>query len=204
MPPRLGETGVPRSDPTVLLGWSWSRAACSFSARGRRVDRLPCGVSAPKGANRGADKSALDATRSRAGMRCVGHCPTTLAIHARARPSTELRGSRQHRSIPRSSKDGIRVGRYVARTVDGRFVSSSWAQDPAEAMPAAQPSEAPVSRAVRPRRVSSVLPRASAPEGQLLDHQQLPAHRDRNTHAQKTDHRDPDDQPLQRQCLARE
>ena len=40
MPPRLGETGVPRSDPTVLLGWSWSRAACSFSARGRRVDML--------------------------------------------------------------------------------------------------------------------------------------------------------------------
>ena len=41
MPPRLGETGVPRSDPAVLLGWSWSRARCSFSARGRRVDRLP-------------------------------------------------------------------------------------------------------------------------------------------------------------------
>ena len=32
---------MPRSDPAVLLGWSWSRAACSFSARGRRVDRLP-------------------------------------------------------------------------------------------------------------------------------------------------------------------
>ena len=41
MPPRLWETGVPRSDPAVLLGWSWSRARCSFSARGRRVDRLP-------------------------------------------------------------------------------------------------------------------------------------------------------------------
>ena len=40
MPPRLGETGVPRSDPAVLLGWSWSRARCSFSARGRRVDML--------------------------------------------------------------------------------------------------------------------------------------------------------------------
>ena len=32
---------MPRSDPAVLLGWSWSRARCSFSARGRRVDRLP-------------------------------------------------------------------------------------------------------------------------------------------------------------------
>ena len=31
---------MPRSDPAVLLGWSWSRAACSFSARGRRVDML--------------------------------------------------------------------------------------------------------------------------------------------------------------------
>ena len=40
MPPRLEETGVPRSDPAVLLGWSWSRARCSFSARGRRVDML--------------------------------------------------------------------------------------------------------------------------------------------------------------------
>ena len=40
LPARVGETGVPRSDPTVLLGWSWSRAACSFSARGRRVDQL--------------------------------------------------------------------------------------------------------------------------------------------------------------------
>ena len=40
MPPRLGETGVPRSDPAVLLGWSWSRVRCSFSARGRRVDML--------------------------------------------------------------------------------------------------------------------------------------------------------------------
>ena len=32
---------MPRSDPVVLLGWSWSRVRCSFSARGRRVDRLP-------------------------------------------------------------------------------------------------------------------------------------------------------------------
>ena len=37
------------------------------------------GVSAPKGAIRGADKSALDATRSRAGVRCVGPCLTALA-----------------------------------------------------------------------------------------------------------------------------
>ena len=38
------------------------------------------GVSAaPKGANGGADKSALDATRSRAGVRCVGPCLTALA-----------------------------------------------------------------------------------------------------------------------------
>ena len=57
----------------------------------RRLDRavdvaLTCCacVSAPKGANRGADKSALDATRSRAGMRCVGHCLTVLA-HPRTR-----------------------------------------------------------------------------------------------------------------------
>ena len=42
------------------------------------------GVSAPKGAIRGADKSALDATRSRAGTRCVGPCLTALA-HPRAR-----------------------------------------------------------------------------------------------------------------------
>jgi hypothetical protein len=41
-------------------------------------------VSAPKGANRGADKSALVATRSRAGMRCVGLCLTVLA-HPRTR-----------------------------------------------------------------------------------------------------------------------
>ena len=41
-------------------------------------------VSAPKGAIRGADKSALDATRSRAGVRCVGPCLTALA-HPRAR-----------------------------------------------------------------------------------------------------------------------
>ena len=57
----------------------------------RRLDRavdvaLTCCacVSAPKGANRGADKSALDATRSRAGMRCVGPCRAALA-HPRAR-----------------------------------------------------------------------------------------------------------------------
>ena len=57
----------------------------------RRLDRavdvaLTCCacVSAPKGANRGADKSALDATRSRAGVRCVGPCRAALA-HPRAR-----------------------------------------------------------------------------------------------------------------------
>ena len=75
---------MPRSDPTVLLGWSWSRAACSFSARGRRVDRLPWRFCAQRRQRRRRQVCALDATRSRAGMRCVGPCLTALA-HPRAR-----------------------------------------------------------------------------------------------------------------------
>ena len=65
-------------------------------------------VSAPKGANRGADKSALDATRSRAGMRCVGHCLTVLA-HPRARATVDGAQRLSSRSSTRV-ESGLGVG----------------------------------------------------------------------------------------------
>ena len=81
----------------------------------RRLDRavdvaLTCCacVSAPKGANRGADKSALDATRSRAGMRCVGHCLTVLA-HPRARATVDGAQRLSSRSSTRV-ESGLGVG----------------------------------------------------------------------------------------------
>ena len=62
----------------------------------------------PKGANRGADKSALDATRSRAGMRCVGHCLTVLA-HPRARATVDGAQRLSSRSSTRV-ESGLGVG----------------------------------------------------------------------------------------------
>ena len=145
-------------------------------------------VSAPKGANRGADKSALDATRSRAGVRCVGPCLTALA-RLDPPPRTRLRrrlvsilhagGERAWRGLLPSARTAGCVVVFVIAELRAPSRSRTRCRCHAPRLPvplarALASSASRVPSAWRPSR-----PRAAPPPPCTLAHASAPASADR-------------------------
>ena len=94
-----------------------------------------------------------------------------LARAAASMAGAEIRGAREHRAVRSNTSAGVRVGRYVARTVDGRFVSSNWTReksDPLNLSRSTETSPGPSGRTSQGARGRS-RPRELAPEGLFLE-----------------------------------